>query len=88
MKNVGNDSAFLTIQEFADCVNIHHNTVRRMIKSGRISALQLGSGKKTVYRIPKSEIDRIAICNMESVINRIIEKRLNDKSDIIEEKDQ
>ena len=70
-------SDFLSIKEFAAKIGIHPNTVRRSIKSGKISALRIGSGKRACYRIAKTEIDRIALFDMEQIVERIIEKRKN-----------
>jgi excisionase family DNA binding protein len=57
------ESDFLSIKEFASKVGLHHNTVRRLIKSCKISAVNIGSGKYSYFRIPKSEIGRLAIDN-------------------------
>ena len=70
---VGND--FLSIKEFAILLNVHPNTIRRAVKSGRINAFKVGYGKKGIYRIAKTEINRIAIFDLEEIIERIIEKR-------------
>ena len=66
---------FLTIKEFAFKLGVHPNTIRRAIKSGRINGFQIGSGKKSSYRIAKAEINRIALLDMEKIIEAIIEKR-------------
>ena len=57
---------FLTIIEFAAILGMHHNTVRRAIKNGRISAFKLGAGNRASYRIPRSEIQRIAEYDVNS----------------------
>jgi excisionase family DNA binding protein len=72
------ENEFLSIKEFAAKVNVHANTIRRAIKSGRIQAFRIGGGKKSSYRIPKSEIGRIALFDMEEMIDRIVEKRLQE----------
>ena len=51
---------FYTIQEFADKVKISSRTVRRMIDNGKIHAFRMGSTEKAPYRIPGTEITRIA----------------------------
>ena len=33
---------YYTIYELAEILKVHHNTIRRAIKSGRIKAIQLG----------------------------------------------
>lgn len=68
-------TAFYSIKEFAQKLSVHPNTIRRAIYKGRINAISLGTEKKKIYRIPHSEIDRIALFDMEEMIERIIEKR-------------
>lgn len=72
---------FLSINEFALLLRVHPNTIRRSIKSGRISAFKVGSGKRGTYRIPKNEINRIALFDLEDMIEKIIEKRDEKKKD-------
>jgi len=67
-----NYEEFLSIKEFAILLRIHQNTVRRAIKSGRINAFKVGSGKKSIYRIPRSEINRIALFDLQDMIEKII----------------
>ena len=72
---IDEDKHFLSINEFAILLRIHPNTVRRSIKNGRISAFKVGSGKRGTYRIAKSEINRIALFDLEALIENIIKKR-------------
>ncbi len=67
--------AYYSIKEFAKLLGVHHNTVRRSIKCGRLSAFKIGSGKKAIYRIPHSEIDRIALFDMKEMVEKIIQER-------------
>lgn len=55
---------YFTIQEFADKLKIHHQTVRRDIKNGRIYAFRASSGKRASYRIAESELERLQIQGM------------------------
>ena len=73
MEKIEND--FLSIKEFAQKLGVHPNTIRRSIKRGRISAFKVGSGKKSIYRIAKTEANRMALCDMEAIVEKIIEKR-------------
>lgn len=75
-QNVKNGNLeFYTIIEFSNLLQVHPNTVRRALKTGRISGFKVGAGKRSSYRIPKSEINRIALFDMEEIIEKIIEKR-------------
>ena len=49
MKN--ND--FLTVEQVAEMLQVHWQTVLNYIKSGKLKALKLGKG----YRIPKVEFE-------------------------------
>lgn len=70
-----NIERFLTVQEFADIIRVHSNTIRKGIRNGHIQAFKTGIGKKSSYRIPTSEVSRMSEINLESVIDEIIEKR-------------
>lgn len=70
-----NIEQYLSIKEFAVKVKFHPNTIRRAIKSGRINAFKIGSGRRAYYRIPQSEIHRIAKIDLTALIEEIIEKR-------------
>lgn len=66
---------FFSIKEFAAKLEVHPNTIRRAIKSGKISAIKIGSGKRPIYRISYNEIGRMAEFDLEEYINKIIEQR-------------
>ncbi len=74
--NCKNENDFLSIKEFAAKIGAHPNTIRRAIKKGRLSACDIGSGSKHVYRIAKSEIDRIALLNLKNIIDKLVEDKL------------
>ena len=69
------ECAFFSIKEFAEKLGVHQNTIRRAIKSGRISAFRVGSGTKAMYRIPHSEINRIALFDLKELIAKIIQDK-------------
>lgn len=71
-----NQSDFLSIKEFAAKIGVHPNTIRRSVKSGKISAFKIGSGKRSSYRIAKTEVGRIAMFDMEEMVDKIIQKRM------------
>lgn len=75
-----NDKDILTVSEFAKCVGVHYNTVRKMIKAGRLNAFKIGCGGLTSdYRIPRSEIQRLSIINHDEILDDLIEKRKKQK---------
>jgi excisionase family DNA binding protein len=66
---------FLSVKEFASYIGVHYNTIIRSIKSGRLSAFRIGFGKRACYRIPKAEIHRIALMDLQEMILKIIEEK-------------
>jgi excisionase family DNA binding protein len=70
------DDEFLSITEFAEWIHVHPNTVRRAIKSGRITAFRVGSATKSMYRIPKSETNRLAFTDLETIVQKMVEKHV------------
>lgn len=44
---------FYTVQEAADLLKVHYQTVRNWIRNGEIRAVKIGRS----YRIPKSQIE-------------------------------
>ena len=44
---------FYTVQEAADLLKVHYQTVRNWIRTGQIRVIKIGRS----YRIPKSEIE-------------------------------
>lgn len=63
MKSLEDKNDFLSVKEFSAKIGVHHNTVRRLIKNCRIAAVNIGNGKYSCFRIPKSELGRLAIDN-------------------------
>jgi len=76
---VQDEQEFLSIKEFASYVRVHENTVRRAIKAGRLNGFKLGKGKNSGYRIPKTEVNRLSILDLEKVIDQLVIKRLEGK---------
>ncbi len=68
----------LSIKDFANEISVHPNSVRNMIKTGRLNAFKIGGGKTSSYRIARSEINRLSLINLENIVDDIVEKRLND----------
>lgn len=72
---MSNLDSFLSVKEFALLLKVHPNTIRRSIKSGRIIALKIGDGKRAIYRIPRTEIEKLALYDLEKIIDKLIEKK-------------
>ena len=77
MVNCEEDEQFLSVKNFADLVNLHQNTIRRSIKDGRLSAFKIGSGKRAKYRIPRSEINRISMIDLEKIVEKMVQDKLD-----------
>ena len=75
---IDSEKSFYTINEFACELGLHPNTVRMYIRSGLISALKLGTEKRVVYRIPNSEFERLAKCNMRDILKKMVKEQDND----------
>lgn len=52
-------SEFLTIKETAVIFSVHEITIRRAIKKGFLTAIRIGNGPRSPYRISKKSIDAI-----------------------------
>ncbi len=63
---------FYSIKKFAEKLNIHPNTVRKAINAGRIVAFRVSDAKHSMYRIPHSEIERIARFDLSEKIKPFI----------------
>ena len=48
----------LTINETAEVLGTHPETIRRMIREGSLRAVRLGTGSRSPFRVPNKEIDR------------------------------
>ena len=66
---------FYNIKEFSIKLEVHPNTVYNSIKKGHIIAFRIGSGKRSSFRIPHTEITRMAEFNLEEIIQKEVEKR-------------
>jgi len=75
---IDGNKEFLSVSEFAKIVNLDSRTIRKSIKDGRISALKFGGDLRCHYRIPKSELERLAKCNMRDILKKINKEILDD----------
>lgn len=69
-------SEILTVQEFAERMKLHPNTVRHHIRAGHILAFKTGTGSKSSYRIFASELKRMAAFSSNEMIESIVKKRI------------
>ncbi len=53
----------LTLKEFAEYIQVHPNTVKKMIKSNYLAAFKAGIGKTSAFRIARSEATRMSLMN-------------------------
>lgn len=70
---------FLSIKEFASLMRLCEGTIRNAIKSGRLKAVRIGFGKRASYRIPRSEINRIALFDLKDMVEQIVEHTIQEK---------
>jgi excisionase family DNA binding protein len=49
------ETEYLSICEYADMIGVHSETIRRMIKDGRITAVRVGR----IWRIRKDEMPKV-----------------------------
>lgn len=75
MQTVEND--FLSIKEFAAKIGAHPNTIRRAIKNGRLMACDIGTGEKHIYRIARSEIERISLINLKDIVDKMVQEKIS-----------
>lgn len=52
---------YLTVKEFAERTKLCPHTIRMSIKLGHIYACRPGAGKRSPFRIPVTELERIEI---------------------------
>jgi excisionase family DNA binding protein len=58
-------SDFLTVQEFAEILRVHRNTVQRLAETGQLpGSIAIRVKKRTTWRIPRSALEGLA--NQES----------------------
>jgi excisionase family DNA binding protein len=69
------DKDFYSIKEFAKKLNVSEHTIRRAIKSGRISAFRVGATEKSTFRIAHSEISRLGVVDLKKLIDKVIDER-------------
>lgn len=53
----------LTLKEFAQYIQVHPNTVKKMIRTKQLAAFKAGNGITSGYRIARSEATRMSLMN-------------------------
>jgi excisionase family DNA binding protein len=59
----GTRTPLLTTDEFADYVRLDPSKIRQRIRRGEIRAFDVCSGRRTIWRIPATELDRFLAAN-------------------------
>lgn len=65
---------FYSVKEFAEKLGLSARTIRRAISNGRLSVIRIGSTERSAIRIPHSEIDRVAVVELRTILTKMIEK--------------
>lgn len=55
---------FMTVQEFAKELRLCRQSVLTAIKKGKIYAFRPGIGKRSAYKIPRTELERLQVAFM------------------------
>jgi len=55
---------YLTVEDVAQRLKMHPNTIRRAIRAGKIFASRPSTGKKAPFRIAETELERLHIQSM------------------------
>lgn len=69
---------YFSIKEFAIELRVHPTTILRSIKFGRIHAMKIGRGKKSVYRIPETEFKRMLDFDLREVIQNEVNRLMDE----------
>lgn len=68
------NNGYYRVKEFSELLDLHRNTVYQLISSGHINAFRAGRGKRSSFRIPVSEIERMALFNLKDYLNNFLSK--------------
>lgn len=60
-----------TVAEVAKIFQYNPQTIRKMIKKGRIFAFRLGKGNKSPYRIKREEVERLVDVGFEEQMQEL-----------------
>ncbi len=66
---------FYTISEVAKILKVCRRTIERSIKKGRILSFKVNSGLRSSVRIPKTELGRIQVMDLDATVTNLISMR-------------
>lgn len=66
---------FYTVKEFAALLKTHPQTIYEDIRVGRVNAFRVGAGKRSHWRIPSSEISRMALFDLNEVVDGLVKQK-------------
>jgi excisionase family DNA binding protein len=69
---------FITVQEAAEQLRVHPQTVRLWLRAGKLRGRLIG-GRKSGYRIPASEIERLLSPDGDPTVGRASSTGLAEK---------
>ncbi len=78
------DTQYVSVGEAAEILDVHRNTVRNRIKSGRIRAHKVVEGDKEVYRV---ELNSLGVNNnvrTSAVVHNKGAHRTTERTDVVE----
>ena len=61
------EKEFYSVMEFADMFNVSYLLIIKAIGQGRVRAFRMTTGKRSPYRIHKSEVLRVQIDGMHEI---------------------
>ncbi|MBV9579651.1 MAG: helix-turn-helix domain-containing protein [Chloroflexi bacterium] len=67
---------FITVQEAAEQLRVHPQTVRLWLREGKLRGRLIG-GRKSGYRIPASEIERLLSPDLEPAVGEASKDRIS-----------
>lgn len=57
--NIGSKDVYYTVKETAVLLSVTNVLIFKMIRSGKLPAMNLGSGKRNIYRIKYEDISNL-----------------------------
>ena len=63
--NIGSKDVYYTVKETAVLLSVTNVLIFKMIRSGKLPAMNLGSGKRNIYRIKYEDISNLITIKKE-----------------------